>query len=170
MIDFLLEMLYGADFLSLLFFLVGFLLFSLFFTLGIVLFRFRFLPSLCFLLSLCALLCIPPAIVYSSKHFFHKVEIVSNDSKPLSYSPTFLIDVKFINRGKFDFNKCLFSLTPKKESDNILDQIKQKIKPIAKFRFMVRDKIRVNESYEFSKILPQYHYRGYDYDFDIDCR
>ena len=169
MIDFFYQMMHGIDLLSALIFAFCFLFFVLFFTLGVWFLKKTFLPSFFFLLSFAVLLSIPFAIIYSSKLYFHKIEITHNNSRPLLYSDSFLIDIAFINRGKLPLKECLISFYPKRKSQQILDRIRDFVEPLQIRNFMINKKIGINEGYEFSKIIP-YAYRGHDFSLEVDCR
>lgn len=162
------RMLHGMDLASILVGAFLFLLFVLFFTIGLRA-RGRFFRFLYFLLSVIFLFGIPPAIVYSSKYYFHKIEITYNHSRPLMYSNSFLIDIGFRNNGKLALNKCLITIIPKRKVQNLLNKIRDTLNPMAYISYPFSQKIPVGKSYEVSKILP-YQYKKYDFNFEINCR
>lgn len=162
------RMLQGMDLPGILVGVFLFLLFILFFTLALRI-RKRFFRFLFFLLSFIFLFGIPPAIVYGSKYYFHKIEITYNHSRPLMYSNSFLIDIGFRNNGKLALNKCLITIIPKRKVQNLLNKIRDTLNPMAYISYPFSQKISVGKSYEVSKILP-YQYKKYDFNFEIDCR
>ena len=162
------RMLQGMDLPGILVGVFLFLLFILFFTLALHI-RKRFFRFLFFLLSFIFLFGIPPAIVYSSKYYFHKIEITYNHSRPLMYSNSFLIDIGFRNNGKLALNKCLITIIPKRKVQNLLNKIRDTLNPMAYISYPFSQKIPVGKSYEVSKILP-YQYKKYDFNFEINCR
>ncbi len=162
------RMLQGIDLPGILVGVFLFLLFILFFTLALRIRR-RFFRFLFFLLSFIFLFGIPPAIVFSSKYYFHKIEIVYNHSRPLMFSNSFLIDIAFRNNGVLPLSKCLISIIPKRNNPSLLNKVRDLVDPIAYISYSFNQKISIGQSYEISKILP-YRYKKFNFDFEIDCR
>lgn len=144
------------------------IIFVLFFTIGLMMKR-RILRLCAFFLAGIVLASAPPVIVYGSKHYFYKLEMIQDRSRPLAYSPSFLIDMSFKNSGKIDFKKCFIIITPKRKVQNLLNRIRDVIYPLARIEYVLKQKIPVGQTYEFSKIIP-YSYKNYSYQFSVDCR
>lgn len=148
---------------------ICFLLFFIFFLLGTYLFRVRFLPLMLFLISFACLFGTPFAIAYSSKLFLHKIEILENNSKPLLYSDSFLLDVQFKNQGRLTFKKCLAVITSQRKQGNLKNKILDKIKPLQRVEYAVNAKIKRNEIYSIQTILP-FNLKENPYNLELDCR
>ena len=162
------EVMVRVDLFSLATFASCFLLFLILFVLGVYCFKKRFLPSFFFLLAFGVLLGTPFAIAFGSKLFFYKVEVLRQDSKPLTYSPSFLVDMTFANRGKMAFKQCMLALTLERKPQNLKNQILDFIKPLHRVEMLLDAPIKVGESFEIQTILP-YGYRKSPYKLTLDC-
>ena len=157
-----------ADLFSLATFASCFLLFLILFALGVYCFKRRFLPSFLFLLAFGVLLSTPFVIAFGSKLFFYKVEVLRQDSKPLAYSPSFLVDMAFKNRGKMAFKQCMLAVIVERKPQNIKNQILDFIKPLHRVGMLIDAPIKVGESFEIQTILP-FKYRKAPYKIMLDC-
>ncbi len=169
MLDILKDCLIIADAFSLSIFAICFLLFFIFFVLGVYCFKIVFLPLVFFFLSFLFLVSIPFAIAFSSKFFIHQVQVIENHSKPLMYSNSFLLDLQFKNVGRVVLQRCLIVIKPKRKHPSLKNKILDFIKPLDTITYTIKEKIKKNQIYEVQNVLP-FAYRDYPYDLSLDCR
>ncbi|WP_158654732.1 MULTISPECIES: DUF2393 family protein [unclassified Helicobacter] len=163
------EIIQNIDALSALIFLFCILLFFVFLALGFYFLRKKIIAALFFLISFFCLVATPSIIALSEKLFFYKIEILRNDSKPLVYSDSFLIDLEFKNQGKREFDKCLVVIIPERKNQNWENKILDFIKPLASYKYKVKERIHINQVFYIQKILP-YKHRDYSFKMTLDCR
>lgn len=168
-LDSIKDVLYGIDILALIVFCMGLVLFLIFFTFGVYFFKKRFLGGICFFVAFVALFSIPFVLALSSKNFFHKISIVQDNSKPLSYSNSFLIDITFKNEGKFNFDKCLIVIEPQRKKRDLKNRILDFLTPLERYKYKIKDKIKISHEYSIYTIL-DYNYKEYPYSMSLDCR
>ncbi len=73
----------------------------------------------------------------SEKELFYKTQIIQNNSKILSYSNAFLLDLKFRNVGLSEPRFCLISIHQPRGS-GLINQVKDFIKPLHKINLVLK--------------------------------
>lgn len=169
MLDLIKEIVQNIDMLSVLVFCFCLFLFLFFLTLGFYFLKKKVIASLFFVVSFACLVATPFVIMISAQMFFYKIEIVRNDSKPLTYSNSFFIDMEFKNQGKRNFDRCLIVVVPERKVKNLKNKILDFIKPLASYKYHFRETIKVKQTFYIQKFL-SYHYREYPFKITLDCR
>lgn len=165
--EFLYRVLAYVDVIFLLITAFLFVLFLLFCTFGIW-FKRKFLKIFFLLLALVCLLIIPLAVAYASRDIFYKVDVVRDNSRPMVYSPSFIIDLLIKNDGRVSFQRCVVSVS----SVSLVEDFKSKLQnlfSIPSVRFTFYKNIGVGGMASLFAVVP-YNQRNSNYKLRVECR
>lgn len=150
-------------------FLFIFVLFLLVFMLTLLSYPKKIISPFLFIFSFLILLSAPFIIKVIVNDGFYKTQIFYNKASPLQYANAFLVDINIKNTGKLEISKCLLSVNVYHSNKNIIEKLKNFIRPQATFKHLIQEKIPVNQTKNIVVMIDKYYYRKYPYGLSINC-
>jgi hypothetical protein len=90
--------------------------------------------------------------------------------KQLIYIDDVIVKGKIHNRGKINFTQCEVDMSIIKPEENEYKQMLSDLKPIKKYRFVVNEKIKQNESYDFDFTITKFQIQKYKLKAQSKCK
>lgn len=165
----LLDVFYHLSYIEIGIFLFIFILFLLVFMLTLLSYPKKIIFPCLFILSFLILLSTPFVIKFVINDGLYKTQILYNKASPLQYANAFLVDMDIKNIGKKEISKCLLSVNVHHSNKNILEKLKNFIRPQATFKYLVQKRIPINQTKNVVVMIDKYYYRKYPYRLSVDC-
>lgn len=137
--------------------LIGFFVFIMVFTLGLLLRGRRFIARFFFFLSIVAILAAPFVLHFMMKNVLYTTEVTLTSAYPMQYTKGFFVAGNIANKGRAPINECLISVdSVRDDKDSQFMRLFNSIFPKSSFSTSVDIDIEPDSNAEFSVIIPSF--------------
>ena len=137
--------------------LIGFFIFIMLFTLGLLLRGRRFIARFFFFLSIIAILAAPFVLHFMMKNVLYKVDVTLTSAYPMQYTKGFFVAGNITNKGRAPINECLISVdSVRDEKDSKIMRYFNSIFPKSSLSTSIDIDIEPDSNADFSVIVPNF--------------
>ena len=137
--------------------LIGFFVFIMVFTLGLLLRGRRFIARFFFFLSIVAILAAPFGLHFMMKNVFYTTDVTLTSAYPMQYTKGFFVAGNIANKGRVPINECLISVdSVRDDKDSQFMRLFNSIFPKSSFSTSIDIDIEPDSNAEFSVIIPSF--------------
>lgn len=137
--------------------LIGFFIFIMLFTLGLLLRGRRFIARFFFFLSIVAILAAPFVLHFMMKNVLYKADVTLMSAYPMQYTKGFFVAGNITNKGRAPINECLISVdSVRDEKDSKFMKYFNSIFPKSSLSTSIDIDIEPDSNADFSVIVPNF--------------
>lgn len=137
--------------------LIGFFIFIMLFTLGLLLRGRRFIARFFFFLSIVAILAAPFVLHFMMKNVLYKTDVTLMSAYPMQYTKGFFVAGSITNKGRAPINECLISVdSVRDEKDSKFMKYFNSIFPKSSLSTSINIDIKPDNNADFSVIVPNF--------------
>lgn len=137
--------------------LIGFFIFIMLFTLGLLLRGRRFIARFFFFLSIIAILAAPFVLHFMMKNVLYKTDVTLMSAYPMQYTKGFFVAGSITNKGRAPINECLISVdSVRDEKDSKFMRYFNSIFPKSSLSRSIDIDIEPDSNADFSVIVPNF--------------
>ena len=137
--------------------LIGFFIFIMLFTLGLLLRGRRFIARFFFFLSIIAILATPFVLHFMMKNVLYKTDVTLMSAYPMQYTKGFFVAGNITNKGRAPINECLISVdSVRDEKDSKFMRYFNSIFPKSSLSTSIDIDIEPDSNADFSVIVPNF--------------
>ena len=137
--------------------LIGFFIFIMLFTLGLLLRGRRFIARFFFFLSIVAILAAPFVLHFMMKNVLYKTDVTLMSAYPMQYTKGFFVAGNITNKGRAPINECLISVdSVRDEKDSKFMKYFNSIFPKSSLSTSIDVDIEPDNNADFSVIVPNF--------------
>lgn len=150
--------------------LIGFFVFIMVFTLGLLLRGRRFIARFFFFLSVVAILAAPFVLHFMMKNVFYKIDVTLTSAYPMQYTKGFFVAGNITHKGRALINECLVSVdSVRDEKDSQFMRYFNSVFPKSSFSTSIDIDIEPGSNAEFSVIVPNFEAKEPLFRVYVDC-
>ncbi|WP_104743551.1 DUF2393 domain-containing protein [Helicobacter cinaedi] len=137
--------------------LIGFFIFIMLFTLGLLLRGRRFIARFFFFLSIIAILAAPFVLHFMMKNVLYKTDVTLMSAYPMQYTKGFFVVGNIAHKGRVPINECLISVdSVRDEKDSKFMKYFNSIFPKSSLSTSINIDIEPDNNTDFSVIVPNF--------------
>ena len=137
--------------------LIGFFIFIMLFTLGLLLRGRRFIARFFFFLSIITILAAPFVLHFVMKNVLYKIDVTLMSAYPMQYTKGFFVAGNITNKGRAPINECLISVdSVRDEKDSKFMRYFNSIFPKSSLSTSIDIDIEPDNNADFSVIVPNF--------------
>ena len=137
--------------------LIGFFIFIMLFTLGLLLRGRRFIARFFFFLSIIAILATPFVLHFMMKNVLYKTDVTLMSAYPMQYTKGFFVVGNIAHKGRVPINECLISVdSVRDEKDSKFMKYFNSIFPKSSLSTSIDIDIEPDSNADFSVIVPNF--------------
>lgn len=137
--------------------LIGFFVFIMIFTLGLLLRGRRFIARFFFFLSAIAILAAPFVLHFMMKNVLYKTDVTLTSAYPMQYTKGFFVAGNIAHKGRVPINECLISVdSVRDEKDNKIIKFLNGIFPKSSLSTSIDIDVEPENNADFSVIVPNF--------------